>query len=101
MLTVSPVLRSSAAMPTSADLFDTSDASCCSRPIRLGLEAATDGCARNASRTNGIALNRTPSPARSRAYARIITKRPHSFQILKISHFGTENVNDHVVRIDQ
>src|SRR5437868_14384150 len=40
------------------------------------------------------------SPA-SCAQVGIITKRPHSFQIVKISHFGTENVHDHVVRIDE
>src|ERR1051326_1192937 len=102
MLTVSPVLRSSAAMPTSADLAAAKLLSCSSRLERLGLEAANAGCARNASRDRRIATNRImPLPAYSCADARIIAKRPHSFQIVKISHFGTENMDDHVVRIDQ
>src|SRR4029079_5488169 len=58
MLTVSPVLRSIAAMPTSADLLETSEASCCSSPTRLGDEAAKAGCAENASNAKRIALNR-------------------------------------------
>src|SRR5437763_3073076 len=41
------------------------------------------------------------SPACSCADARIIAKRPHSFQIVKISHFRTENVNDDIVGIDE
>src|SRR6059058_4191929 len=41
------------------------------------------------------------SPACRRTDPGIITKRPHSFQIVKISHFGTENMDDDVVRIDQ
>src|SRR5215203_5831955 len=41
------------------------------------------------------------SPACSSTHTGIIAKRPHSFQIVKISYFGTENVNDHVVGIDQ
>src|SRR5438876_9219156 len=41
------------------------------------------------------------SPACRSTDVRMITKRPHSFQIVKISHFGTENVDDHIVRIDQ
>jgi hypothetical protein len=40
-------------------------------------------------------------PAYSCADARIITKRPHSFQIVKISHFGTEYVHDYVVSVDE
>src|ERR1041385_4321104 len=102
MLTVSPVLRSSAAMPTSADLAAAKLLSCSSRLDRLGLEAANAGCARNASRDRRIATNRImPLPAYSCADARIIAKRPHSFQIVKISHFGTENMDDHIVRIDE
>src|SRR5689334_6242000 len=103
MLTVSPVLRSSAAMPTSADLSATSELSCCSRPVRLGLEAAATGCAASAKSVKKYAMNRISSalPACRSVHARIIAKRPHSFQIVKISHFGTEYVHDHVVGIDQ
>jgi hypothetical protein len=42
-----------------------------------------------------------PSPASRSAQTGIIAKRPHSFQIVKIPYFGTEQVDDHVVRIDQ
>src|SRR5438309_5891092 len=55
MLTVSPELRSSAAMPTSADLLATIELSCCSRVDRLGLEAAAAGCAANARSDSRIA----------------------------------------------
>src|SRR6478672_1133199 len=58
MLTVSPVLRSSAAMPTSADLPATSELSCCSRLKRLGDEAADRGCAANARIDRKSAMNR-------------------------------------------
>src|SRR3954453_5389305 len=102
MLTVSPVLRSRAAMPTSADLVETRSLSCCSRVVRLCVEAATAGCATNAKSANGSAMNRISAlPACSRAHARIIAKCPHSFQIVKISHFGTEYVHDYVVGVDQ
>src|SRR6476661_10459059 len=102
MLTVSPVLRSSAAIPMSADLFATIALSCCSRLSRLGDEAAAAGCATNAKSERKSAMNRMlPLPACSRAHARIIAKRPHSFQIVKISHFGTKDVNDYIVRVDQ
>ena len=30
-----------------------------------------------------------------------VAERPHSFQIVKISHFGTEQMDDHVVGVDQ
>src|SRR4051812_44734266 len=102
MLTVSPELRSSAAMPTSADLFATIELSCCSRVDRLGDEAATAGCATNAKTVPKSAMNRMcPLPACSCIHARIIAECPHSFQIVKISHFGTEYVHDHVVGVDQ
>src|SRR6478672_2960607 len=58
MLTISPVLRSSAAIPTSADLPATSELSCCSRFRRLGDEAATEGCAANAKIDRKSAMNR-------------------------------------------
>src|SRR5438270_11190171 len=95
MLTVSPVLRSSAAIPMSADLFATIELSCCSRLNRLGDEAAAAGCATNANSDRKNAMNRIVAlPAYSCADARIITKCPHSFQIVKISQFGTVYVHD-------
>ena len=42
-----------------------------------------------------------PYPRAAALTLGIIAKRPHSFQIVKISHFGTENVDDHVVGVDQ
>src|SRR3954449_940682 len=51
--------------------------------------------------TKEVLLTALPSPACSRAYARLIAKCPHSFQIVKISHFWTEDVDDYVVRINQ
>ena len=47
-LTLSPVLRSRAAMPTSADLVASIELSCCSRLTRLADAAAEAGCATNA-----------------------------------------------------
>ena len=89
-------------MPTSADLLATSELSCDSRLVRLGDEAAAAGCATNARSDRNSAMNRISAlPACSRADARIIAKRPHSFQIVKISHFGTEYVDDYVVGVDQ
>src|SRR5438309_11783555 len=58
MLTVSPELRSSAAMPMSADLPAAIELSCCSRLRRLGDEAAAAGCATNAKSEKRSALNR-------------------------------------------
>src|SRR5579884_1178638 len=103
MLTVSPVSRSSAATPTSADLFATRELSCCSRLLRLAVDAAAAGCATNAKNDKENAIYRMvpPLPACRRAHARLITKCPHSFQIVKVSYFRTKNMDDHVIRIDQ
>src|SRR6185437_5961832 len=100
MLTLSPVLRSRAAIPTSAELPETSEASCCSTDTRSGEDAAAAGAATNARSDRKIATNLICLTA-SRAHIRLIAERPHSFQIVKISDFGTKNVNDHIVRVDQ
>ena len=101
MLTVSPVLRSSAAMPTSADLPATRLLSCCSRPTGSGRRPQPQAARRTPKATKRMQQSALPSPACSCAHTRIIAKRPHSFQIVKISDFGAENMHDYVVRIDE
>ena len=70
MLMLSPVFRSSAAIPTSADLFASSELSCCSTLDKSGDEAASAGCAPKANNDSRIAINRIALTREQRSHSK-------------------------------
>src|SRR5436853_311049 len=97
MLTVSPELRSSAAIPTSADLPATIEFNCCSRVVRLGEEAAAAGGATNAKSNNKSALNRIALTRQRRHLPRRAARG--DYHVIGDVRFSGERDRNHLLRL--